>query len=114
MEKSDKNLNNYCMNCGNKLKKNAEVCPKCNTVVINKRVRIDNNYIFYLLFCMILTGAGFFLDAPVLFLVQYLVLCYCYNQYKNNIIVSILFWINTVPIMFFLLLLIILINTCGI
>ena len=46
MKKNENNLNNYCMNCGKKVKENDEVCKNCNTLIVNKRIRTDNNYIF--------------------------------------------------------------------
>ena len=114
MKKNDNNLNNYCMNCGKKVKENDEVCKNCNTLIVNKRIRTDNNYIFYLLFCAILIGAGFFLDQPLFFLVQYLILCYCYREYKRSILVLVIFWLETIPIFYYLLILILLLVFCGI
>ena len=34
-------MNNYCRNCGEKIKENTRTCPKCNVEVFENRINVE-------------------------------------------------------------------------
>jgi len=109
MKENEKNLNNFCMNCGKKVNENDEACKECNTAIIKKRIRTDNYYIVFIL----LSLAGIISGNVYFGLLGYISICIAQRLYKKNTLVTVFFWIETVPILYFLLLLIYLLIVCG-
>lgn len=80
-------LNNYCRNCGKKIKKGDKICHNCNTEVINERVKTDKKYILYVVISVI-CFLGFVI-FPFLPVIGIIILVNANYNYPNNLLIKI-------------------------
>ncbi len=89
-------MNNYCRNCGEKLEEGSKICGKCQVVVIDERIRVDNGYIKYIILNLILIILGIIVPfgyKSLFFIAAFLVIQAVGQKYKNNMLVWLLkFW----------------------
>ena len=101
MENSE---NNFCRNCGQKLENGITVCPNCKTEVIDKRVVVDNRYLIYVGLSLALIIAGYFTNRYIFSVLGFITIVSGYVKYKRYLPIRILFWIEMIPIILFILL----------
>ena len=93
--------NVYCRNCGSKLKPKSDKCPKCNTIVSNKRVPLDDGYIVYLILnfaAIILSFTVNNFSRYILITIAYIILAGAFHKYYKNQKVKTIFFIESILI----------------
>ena len=81
-------LNNYCRNCGKKLKKGDTVCKECDTKVLYERVKNDNKYITLTIISIVCFLFGFII--PLTSIIAVIILIYAKSAYPDKDIIKII------------------------
>ena len=130
-------MNNYCINCGEKLDINTKTCPKCSADVIEQKIDVqqkeaavkeftkkENLYLLIIISLYLigqllsyikLSENNSFIDniRPLFLLSSILTLIYARITLRKSIKIKILFWVVIGLFFAYIIYLLIIIISCG-